>query len=230
MTCAYIYRWTHLPTSKWYIGVRTKKDCHPNDGYICSSKIVKPLIESSPAEWQREILHTGTPDEMIKLESSILIELDAKNNKNSYNLQNGDGNFTTAGITMPQQWVDRIRKGNLGKVRSEEARANYRRANRLKAQDPDYLEKLRKPKPEGHGAKVSMALKGISKTEEHRRAMSESRKGKKTGPCSYERRNAIQEALKGKHTLPLIACPHCGLEGRSNMQRWHFDNCKKRTL
>ena len=230
MTCAYIYRWTHLPTSKWYIGVRTKKDCHPNDGYICSSKIVKPLIESSPAEWQREILHTGTPDEMIKLESSILIELDAKNNKNSYNLQNGDGNFTTAGITMPQQWVDRIRKGNSGKVRSEEARANYRRANRLKAQDPDYLEKLRKPKPEGHGAKVSMALKGISKTEEHRRAMSESRKGKKTGPCSYERRNAIQEALKGKHTLPLIACPHCGLEGRSNMQRWHFDNCKKRTL
>lgn len=131
---------------------------------------------------------------------------------------------------MPQQWVDRIRKGNLGKVRSEEARANYRRANRLKAQDPDYLEKLRKPKPEGHGAKVSMALKGISKTEEHRRAMSESRKGKKTGPCSYERRKAIQEALKGKHTLPLIACPHCGLEGRSNMQRWHFDNCKKRTL
>lgn len=230
MTCAYIYRWTHLPTSKWYIGVRTKKDCHPNDGYICSSKIVKPLIESSPAEWQREILHTGTPDEMIKLESSILTELDAKNNKNSYNLQNGDGNFTTAGITMPQQWVDRIRKGNLGKVRSEEARANYRRANRLKAQDPDYLEKLRKPKPEGHGAKVSMALKGISKTEEHRRAMSESRKGKKTGPCSYERRKAIQEALKGKHTLPLIACPHCGLEGRSNMQRWHFDNCKKRTL
>ena len=230
MTCAYIYRWTHLPTSKWYIGVRTKKDCHPNDGYICSSKIVKPLIESSPAEWQREILHTGTPDEMIKLESSILTKLDAKNNVNSYNLQNGDGNFTTAGITMPQQWVDRIRKGNSGKVRSEEARANYRRANRLKAQDPDYLEKLRKPKPEGHGAKVSMALKGISKTEEHRRAMSESRKGKKTGPCSYERRNAIQEALKGKHTLPLIACPHCGLEGRSNMQRWHFDNCKKRTL
>jgi hypothetical protein len=37
-------------------------------------------------------------------------------------------------------------------------------------------------------------------------------------------------ALKGKHTLPLVTCPHCGLEGRSNMQRWHFDNCKKKKL
>lgn len=226
MTTAYIYQWTHLPTSKWYIGVRTKKDCHPNDGYICSSKIVKPLIESSPAEWQREILHTGTPEEMIALETTILTELDAKNNKNSYNLQNGDGKFTTAGMIMPKEWVDKISKGNLGKVRSEEARENYRRANSKKAQDPEYLKKLRKPKPAGHGAKVSAALKGISKTDEHKRAMSEARKGKKTGPCSDERREAIREALKGKHTLPLLTCPHCGLEGRSNMQRWHFNNCK----
>lgn len=230
MTQAYIYQWTHIPTSKWYIGVRTKKDCHPNDGYICSSKIVKPLIESSPAEWQREILYTGTPEEMIILESTILTKLDAKNNKNSYNLQNGDGNFTTAGITMSKEWVEKISKGNSGKVRSEQARENYRRANQLKAQDPKYLEKLRKPKPDGHGAKVSASLKGVPKTEEHKRAMSEVRKGKSTGPCSAERKEAIKAALKGKHTLPLVTCPHCGLEGRSNMQRWHFNNCKKRKL
>lgn len=226
MTTAYIYKWTHLPTSKWYIGVRTKQGCHPGDGYICSSKIVKPLIESSPAEWQREILHTGTPTDMIKMETTILTELDAKNDKNSYNLQNGDGKFTTAGIIMPEEWVNKISKGNTGKVRSEEARENYRRANSKKAQNPEYLKKLRKPKAEGHGAKVSAALKGISKTEEHKQAMSAARTGKKTGPCSDERRQAIQEALKGKHTLPLITCPHCGLEGRSNMQRWHFNNCK----
>lgn len=28
--------------------------------------------------------------------------------------------------------------------------------------------------------------------------------------------------------LPLITCPYCGLEGRANMQRWHFDNCKEK--
>lgn len=230
MTIAYIYQWTHLPDSKWYIGVRTKKDCHPDDGYICSSKIVKPLIESSFNDWQRKILHTGTPEEMIKLESSILTELDAKNNKNSYNLHNGDGNFTTAGMIMPKEWVDKISKGNSGKVRNEEARENYRRANQLKAQDPNYLGKLRKPKPEGHGAKVSLALKGVPKTEDHKKAMSEVRKGKSTGPCSKKRKEAIKAALKGKHTLPLVTCPHCELEGRSNMQRWHFDNCKERKI
>lgn len=226
MTTAYIYKWTHTPTSKWYIGVRTKRGCYPDDGYICSSKIVKPLIEQSPGDWEREILHTGSPEEMIKLESIILTELDAKNNTSSYNLQNGDGNFTTAGLALPAEWVSKISKGNAGKVRSDNARANYRRANQLKAQDPTYLEKLRKPKPPGHGAKVSAATKGKKKTEEHCKALSDSKKGKKTGPCSDTRKAAIKAALKGKHTLPLVTCPHCGLEGRSNMQRWHFDNCK----
>lgn len=226
MTIAYIYKWTHLPTSKWYIGVRTKVGCHPNDGYICSSKIVKPLILLAPSEWKREILHTGTPESMLKLETSILTELDAKNNADSYNLQNGDGKFTTAGLKMPEEWVEKISKGNLGKVRSEEARQNYRLANQKKAQDPEYLNKLRKPKPLGHGEKVSAATKGKKKSEEHRKAMSDAKRGKKTGPCSDIRKEAIREALKGKHTLPLVTCPHCGLEGRSNMRRWHFDNCK----
>ena len=230
MTTAYVYKWTHIPTSKWYIGVRTKTGCHPNDGYICSSKIVKPLIESSPADWHREILYTGLPSEMLKMESEILTNLDAKNNVNSYNLQNGDGKFTTAGMKMPEEWIRKISKGNSGKVRSEEARENYRRANRKKAQDPEYIAKLQKPKPKGHGEKVSQALKGVKKTEDHRRAMSDARKGKLTGPCSEDRREAIRAALKGKHTLPLVTCPYCGLEGRSNMHRWHFDNCKKKKV
>jgi len=226
MTIAYIYKWTHIPTLKWYIGVRTKIVCYPGDGYICSSKIVKPLIKAAPDEWHREILYTGTPEDMIALESSILTELDAKNNSNSYNLQNGDGKFTTSGLSLPGNWVEKIRKGNSGKIRSDVARENYKRANQKKAQDPEYITKLRKPKPPGHGANVSAATKGISKTLEHRQALSKAKKGKKTGPCSDVRRESIRQALVGKHTLPLVACPHCGLEGRSNMKRWHFDNCK----
>lgn len=228
MTIAYIYKWTHTPTSKWYIGVRTKNGCHPDDGYICSSKIVKPLIKSAPDEWHREILHTGAPEDMIALESSILTELDAKNNSSSYNLQNGDGKFTTSGLTLPNNWVEKIRKGNSGKARDDVARENYKRANQKKALDPEYLNKLRKPKPPGHGANVSAATKGISKTLEHRQALSKAKKGKKTGPCSDVRRESIRQALVGKHTLPLVTCPHCGLEGRSNMKRWHFDNCKNK--
>jgi hypothetical protein len=228
MTTAYIYKWTHIPTNKWYIGSRTKENCHPNDGYICSSKIVKPLIETAPNDWRREILHTGNPTDIILLEAQLLETLDAKHDKNSYNLHNGDGNFTTAGIIMSEDWRQKISKGNTGKKRSTESKENYKRANQLKAQDPAYLEKLRKPKPEGHGEKVSRATKGVAKTPEHRKAMSEARKGKLSGPCSDVRKKAISKALKGKSTLPLVTCPHCGLEGRSNMQRWHFDNCRKK--
>lgn len=230
MTIAYVYKWVHIPTQKWYIGSRTKQGCHPEDGYLCSSKIVKPLIESCNKEWERHILATGTPIEMIQYETELLNKLDAKNDIMSYNLHNGDGNFTTAGIKLPVSWADAISRGNTGKVRTEEAKANYRRANGEKAKDPLYLEKLRKPKPDGHGEKVSAALTGVPKTEEHKQAMSKARKGKKTGPCSEIRKQAISQALKGKHTLPLITCPHCGLEGRANMQRWHFNNCKQRKL
>jgi len=62
--------------------------------------------------------------------------------------------------------------------------------------------------------------------------------GKKTGPCSDERRENIRKATTGikksntenmKKPRSRVVCPHCGKEGGSNnMRRWHFDNCKER--
>lgn len=227
-TIAYIYKWTHIPTLKWYIGSRTKEKCHPNDGYICSSKLVKPLIETSPAEWVRTIVSTGSPEEILLLETEILTLLDAKNDPRSYNMHNGDGKFTTSGILMSEDWRKNISVSNTGKKRTDKQKENYKLANQKKAKDPNYISKLKKPKPADHGSKVSAALKGIPKTDEHKAAMSAARKGKHKGPCSEARRVAISNSLKGKHTLPLIVCPYCGLEGRANMNRWHFDNCKKK--
>ena len=225
-TIAYIYKWTNLITGKWYIGSRTKEGSHPDDGYICSSKIVEPLVLNNPSEWSREILITGEPNTIIVKESEILTELDAKNDPMSYNMHNGDGSFSTAGIELTDAWKQKISQANRGKKRNAKQKENYKKANSLKAKDPAYLKKLRKPKPPGHGEKVSASLKGRKKTIEHCQALSKSKKGKKTGPCTESRREAIRSALKGKHTLPLIVCPHCGLQGRSNMKRWHFDNCK----
>jgi hypothetical protein len=51
-TVAYVYKWVHIPTGKWYIGSRTRVGSHPNDGYYCSSKTVKPLILANPNEWK----------------------------------------------------------------------------------------------------------------------------------------------------------------------------------
>lgn len=88
---AYVYKWTHIPSLKWYIGSRTAKGCHPNDGYICSSKTVKPMIESNPSEWHRDIIEIGTPNEMRKFEQEILMCFDAVNDTRSFNRSNAGG-------------------------------------------------------------------------------------------------------------------------------------------
>lgn len=93
MTTAYVYKWTHLPTMMWYVGSRTRKNCHPNDGYICSSKVVEPMVIQNHSEWKREIIAIGTKEQMISLEVEILQLFDAKNDPRSYNSHNGDGKF-----------------------------------------------------------------------------------------------------------------------------------------
>lgn len=94
---AFVYKWIHIPSGKWYIGSRTAKGCHINDGYICSSKIVKPLIQSNPIEWKREILAIGNDKEMRKLESKLLRFYKASTNPISYNRSNWGGPVQGAG-------------------------------------------------------------------------------------------------------------------------------------
>lgn len=89
MTQAYLYKWTELSTGKWYIGSRTSRGCHPGDGYICSSKTVKPLIQANPQNWEREILVISTPEYIRQLEVDYLTTLDAGRDPKSYNLNNG---------------------------------------------------------------------------------------------------------------------------------------------
>lgn len=91
MTQAFVYKWTHIPTGMWYIGSRTAKGCHIDDGYICSSKIVKPMILAEPDAWKRTIINTGTPEEMRKLETFMLTGSNAKKDPMSFNRNNADG-------------------------------------------------------------------------------------------------------------------------------------------
>lgn len=70
-------------------------------------------------------------------------------------------------------------------------------------------------------------------SEETRRKMSETRRGKQGKPISEETRQKISETMRGKPSpkkgmhYPKVLCPHCGkIGGGSSMHRWHFDNCK----
>jgi hypothetical protein len=94
---------------KWYIGSRTAKKCHPEDGYICSSKRVKPMIKANPHEWEREILATGTREEMLEYEAELLDMFDASKDPRSFNLHNNNGKFNMTGRTLPPR-SDRVKQ------------------------------------------------------------------------------------------------------------------------
>lgn len=161
-TVAFVYKWIELSTQKWYIGSRTANGCHPDDGYICSSKTVKPMIQSNPQDWVRVILETGSPAEMRELESELLITLDAKNAPMSYNMHNGDGKFSYTGATHSPEARAKIGASSRGRKLeplSPETRAKISAAKKGKAVSPDHREKL------------SAASKGKPKSPEHRAAI-----------------------------------------------------------
>lgn len=75
-------------------------------------------------------------------------------------------------------------------------------------------EKMRKPKPEDFGQKISKARTGIKFSEEHLENLKKAN---------------IENGIKRKGIKRLqLTCPHCKkIGGNSQMKRYHFDNCKK---
>lgn len=96
---------------------------------------------------------------------------------------------------------------------------------------------------------------GWHHTDESKQKISESHKGKKKpgsrptvsisnktrkiirNPLTDEQKKNISEGRKGKTAwnkglvMPKITCPYCNKSGSEfNMNRWHFENCKKKEL
>jgi hypothetical protein len=95
-TC-YVYKWTHEPSKKWYVGSRTGKNSNPNDGYVCSSSTVRKLIATNPSDWTRTIIAIGNADEMYDLETEILQTFDARSDERSFNRHNNHKGIAIGG-------------------------------------------------------------------------------------------------------------------------------------
>jgi hypothetical protein len=131
-TTAYVYMWKQKSTGMWYIGSRTRKGCHPDDGYICSSNIVGPKILENMDDWQREILFIGEPRDMYNMETTLLQELNAKHDSMSYNTHNNNTHIgvpgvphsaaTRAKMSATRKGIPSHKKGKPGKPLSEEHR------------------------------------------------------------------------------------------------------------
>jgi hypothetical protein len=185
-TSAFVYRWTNSQTGQWYIGSRTAKGCHPNDGYICSSRRLRPLIESDQTNWHREILCIGEAADMIDLECRLLEALDAKNDPLSYNQHNGDGQFTTTGV---EPW-NKGKNSPIGKPSWNAGKKCPGHSAKMKGRVPP-----NKGKPMGEEQRLKMVKIHNQRSEETCRKISESLKGRTQSDESNAKRSA---ALKGR--------------------------------
>jgi len=147
MQTAFLYRWNEASTGMWYVGSRTAKNCHPDDGYICSSKHVKPLIEANPKNWNREILLIASPVYVREMEAKYLLALNASDDKLSYNRHNGDMKFHTIGSKLSEEHKRKISaKGRTHseatKVKMREKRIGSKNPFFGKTHTPEYAQQI----------------------------------------------------------------------------------------
>jgi hypothetical protein len=190
-TTAFVYKWTHLPSLKWYIGSRTRQNSHPDDGYICSSKIVKPLIISNPTEWTREILYIGTPNDAYQYETMLLEMFNAKEDTRSFNMHNNNGMFTTSGTVVSAESKRKMSIAKKGRLHSDEYKHKMSKIMKLRAKKGPKS----KPMSDETKQKISLALTGIPKSEKAKHNMSLT---KKRGiPLSEETKQKMSIAKLG---------------------------------
>lgn len=212
-TRAYLYKWTHVPTNKWYIGSRARVGCHPNDGYICSSTAIKNDIISNRELWKREILAVGPALFIRQLEGSYLTALDAVNDPNSFNRHNNDGNFHRVEKAHSKFTKKLLAEKNIGKKHTD--------ATRLK------MPKSRQGRP------------GTPHTENTKKYLSDINIGK---VIPIETRQKISATLTGQKrredtkekisntvkNLQKIECEHCGNYFLpAHYGRFHGIRCKR---
>ena len=175
----YTYLIKFKPTEQLYYGVRTAKDCYPEDlwvKYFTSSKVVKGLIKEYGSESFEIVsikLHE-TKEDARNWEEIYLISVNAGYNEEYLNKHNGGGkNWTTAGCSPH----------NLGIPMTDQAKNNLR----IKKTGIEFSESHRKHISEGNigkkdseetRKKKSEASLGVPKSEEHKKHMSESQIGK----------------------------------------------------
>lgn len=156
-TVAFVYKWINTKTGMWYIGSRPAKGCHPEDGYICSSKKVLRLIKESPNDWIRIIISKGDPKSIRYAESLLLVEMNAASDPKSFNEHNNDGKFFfKGGVKQSKEHIEKRSKSLIGTVRSIETREKWSKQRKGRP-NPKLSEKTKGvPKPN-----VSKAKKGV---------------------------------------------------------------------
>ena len=195
---AFVYIWHDLGNQKYYIGSHKGSQ---DDGYVCSSKTVLGEYKERPRDFFRKIVAEGPYEEIVELETEMLIKVNAKHNPLYYNMHNGDGKFCQSG-PLTEATKAKISLANKGKRRPNISAAQMGRRFSKEAKHKMSL---------SHMGKIpwNKGLKGVQiPSEETRLKMSLLRRGV---PRSAETKAKISIARLGKSR------PEFSTEWKSNM-------------
>lgn len=160
---AFVYCWTDTVNQKLYVGSHKGKI---DDGYICSSKIMKEEYIKRPDDFVRQIVAIGKLIDIRKLESKILQSVNARSDANFYNKHENDGFY-----------FDGWKKGEM----SLEHRKKLSDAASRRIRTDDHIEKLHEGRRNSknsaeHKAALIASRVGSKHTEESKKLISESKK------------------------------------------------------
>jgi group I intron endonuclease len=242
-----VYKITNLLNNKIYVG----KSKYNNPNYYGSGKLIKQAIKKYGLDnFKKDILQTCfSESELNEAEKKWIRDLNSRDRNIGYNIAHGgDGGKTLdhpwnykLKNTIPEESISRIKTKN-----SEHMKELYSKGlivNGMKGRVPwnkglpmldnvkEALLNANKGKKHSEEFKRNLSISMLGKnkyprSEEHRRKISESLKGRK---LSSETILKMSNTRKGKSSCagPVVECPICGKLGTRNaMMRWHFDNCK----
>lgn len=237
-TIPYIYKWIHIPTGKWYIGSKIREGWNPSrhEEYICSSKQVKPLVLENRNDWKYEILHTGDSEYIKKLETSILKELDAKNDPMSFNQHNGDGLYSRCGVKETASTRQRKREARLGDKNpmfgmTGVLSPNFGKKHSLESSKKKSakLTEYSKNRPKTHNKNISNSLKGNPKLSERMQGYNNPMYGVPASDFNKEM-SRIKNSGNNNPMKKLehqLTCLHCGKTvAKNHYTMYHGDKCK----
>jgi len=238
-TVAYIYLWIHLPSNKWYIGSKSAKGCHPSqhEKYICSKLTVKKDVMENRQNWYYDIVCTGEPEFIRKLETRILVTLNARDDPTSFNEGNACWN---PGNRIGSKDTDITRKKkSLARVGSNNPMWNRRGINSPhfgKKHSKETTDKqsagikvYAKSRPESHNLAISKALTGNLKLSERMRGDKNPSFGKPASQFNKQmstlKNSGNKNPMKKMHNQ--IGCVFCKKTvAKNHFTMFHGQKCK----
>lgn len=168
-----VYKWTNNTNNKWYIGSHTGT---ANDRYTASGVAITRAFKKYGIEnFTREILYSG--NDFRELEEFLLTTLQATSQVQSYNMKDsalgGSGPCTEASKQKKSQALKRL--GHKPPIRTGKTNSELHKSRFSATRKGHKHSELTRKKL----SEANLGKKKPERTEEHRKNISQSKKGSK---------------------------------------------------